>query len=521
MDWAIRYRNRGWSVIPARGKAPLVKWETFQSRLPTEQEIKQWWKQWPDANVGVVTGRISNLTVVDHDDLQKVNPYQSEVKAKTGSGGFHHFYQYTPSVQTGTHKTTLGYDYRNDGGFIVLAPSIHPVTKRRYSWLSPWNSALPVFPQKGPVQEPKTIVKRTLSSGWLAEALEGMKIGNIDTTLVRVLGRMRNDNWSPEDAFTCLKPHADRAGATPGHLEDKIKHVWSRYEPRTSENRGLSQFGPVRPLSVCTPESFLEEYQKRLEERKKQTGPEFPTGLSELDRDTGGLRRGNIFLFGARPGTGKTSISLNIAARLLEQGKRVLICTTEMSVEEIYDRFASVLAGFAVGDHSGGSELPLQRIRGFGDRFSVCDEGSPSLDRLKETVKQVKPDVLIFDHLQHVGGAGDSQRENVSKFIKGLHDIAREHNVAVLALSQLRRLFRDMKTNKECRPALSDLKESGTLEEESSVVALLHVLSRDEVSGKAVIIAEIAKNRFGPMNEGIGLEFDLKTCRFKDLEDVG
>ena len=124
---------------------------------------------------------------------------------------------------------------------------------------------------------------------------------------------------------------------------------------------------------------------------------------------------------------------------------------------------------------------------------------------------------MIYDHIQHIGGASDAARSNVSQFVKGLKDIARELNCAILALSQIRRLYKDPKTGKEVRPTLSDLKESGTIEEESAAVLLLSVLSEEPDSAIRCLYSDLAKNRYGPITV-VGVEFDKFTAHFKDLE---
>ena len=127
--------------------------------------------------------------------------------------------------------------------------------------------------------------------------------------------------------------------------------------------------------------------------------------------------------------------------------------------------------------------------------------------------------MLIYDHIQHIGGPADAARSNVSQFVKGLKDIARELNCAVLALSQIRRLYKDPKTGKEVRPTLeSDLKESGTIGgKKSAAVLLLSVLSEEPDSAIRCLYSDLAKNRFGPITV-VGVEFDKFTAHFKDLE---
>jgi len=143
---ALAYAARGWSVIPIepRGKRPLVPWLEFQRRVATAEEIDGWLRRWPDANVGIVTGRVSGLVVVDidprHDGLASIErardehgPLPHTVEAETGGGG-HHLYFAHPGMPLANRVGILpGIDLRADGGCVVAPPSLHP-SGRRYRW---------------------------------------------------------------------------------------------------------------------------------------------------------------------------------------------------------------------------------------------------------------------------------------------------------------------------------------------------------------------------------------------------
>jgi Bifunctional DNA primase/polymerase, N-terminal/Primase C terminal 1 (PriCT-1) len=137
---------RGWSVIPIerRGKRPLVAWLEFQDRLATPDELEAWLARWPEANLGIVTGRISGLVVVDVDaghggeaSLARLEaahgPLPGTVEALTGGGGRHLYFAH-PGGRVGNRVGLLpGIDLRGDGGCVVAPPSIHP-NGRRYAW---------------------------------------------------------------------------------------------------------------------------------------------------------------------------------------------------------------------------------------------------------------------------------------------------------------------------------------------------------------------------------------------------
>jgi hypothetical protein len=143
---AIACRARGWSVIPlaAKGKHPIIRWLAYQHALASEAEIREWFAQWPDANIGVVTGAISKLVVLDVDPrhggdeslsrLEKLNtPLPRTVEATTGGGGRHVYFLHPGGIVRNKVSLVPGVDLRGDGGLVVVPPSIHP-SGRSYVW---------------------------------------------------------------------------------------------------------------------------------------------------------------------------------------------------------------------------------------------------------------------------------------------------------------------------------------------------------------------------------------------------
>ncbi len=148
---ALNYSERGFSVIPLgpKGKEPLIPWTDYQKRPATEEKIKSWWAEWPDANVGIITGAVSKIIAVDVDSVEGVDfligklgenpglsgePNFQTVANKTGRG-YHATYRHPGfSVKNSAGKISVGIDIRGDGGYIVAPPSIH-ANGRTYQWL--------------------------------------------------------------------------------------------------------------------------------------------------------------------------------------------------------------------------------------------------------------------------------------------------------------------------------------------------------------------------------------------------
>jgi hypothetical protein len=143
---ALAYLARGWSVIPVepRGKRPLVPWRRLQTRAASPAQIGFWFERWPDANVAIVTGRLSGLVVVDidprHGGDRSLGAFEAEhgrlpatVESLTGGGGRHLYFAH-PGTRTPNRVNVLpGIDVRGDGGCVVAPPSVHP-SGRPYGW---------------------------------------------------------------------------------------------------------------------------------------------------------------------------------------------------------------------------------------------------------------------------------------------------------------------------------------------------------------------------------------------------
>lgn len=153
---ALRFQKIGWSIIPVgQDKKPLIAWAEFQERRANEQEIRAWFIKFPKANIGVVTGPVSNLLVFDidakHNRSSKEFQFPITTCSNTGGGGEHYFFKY-PKFEVHNSAGNLfgeGVDIRANGGYIVLPPSLH-LSGRYYEWkefCSPFDLPLVDIPE--------------------------------------------------------------------------------------------------------------------------------------------------------------------------------------------------------------------------------------------------------------------------------------------------------------------------------------------------------------------------------------
>jgi hypothetical protein len=149
-DAALKYLEKGFSIIPCRpDKKPYISWAEYQDKKPTEDEVREKWERWPNANIGLITGRISEIVAVDVDDMEKgpanlaqyISPSIETPMAETPSGGLHLFFKHPDFDIQNNAGTIPGCDFRGDRGYILVEPSYCSYDKKgkhiegNYTWL--------------------------------------------------------------------------------------------------------------------------------------------------------------------------------------------------------------------------------------------------------------------------------------------------------------------------------------------------------------------------------------------------
>jgi replicative DNA helicase len=255
-----------------------------------------------------------------------------------------------------------------------------------------------------------------------------------------------------------------------------------------------------------------------------------PSGFHDLDRMTGGFKDSDLIIVAGRPSMGKTSLALNIALHAaLESKKSIAIFSLEMSKEQLTERLLTEQAQIdAQRLHRGLlSEAEYDRVSNalgpLGEAAIYIDD-TPAMDELTLQLKarQAKMrhniDLIVVDYLQlmHGRSRGDDNRvQEVSSISRALKGLARELRIPVIAISQLSRA---PEQRPDKRPILSDLRESGAIEQDSDVVMFLYrpeYYKSDERPGIAEVI--LAKHRNGPTGM-IELKFRRDHTRFYNLE---
>ncbi len=285
-----------------------------------------------------------------------------------------------------------------------------------------------------------------------------------------------------------------------------------------SQKQSIKSFLPVKDTLV---ESF-----ERLDELQR-TGGELrgvPTGFADLDEMLAGLQPSNLIILAARPGMGKTAFSLNIAHHVgVTAKRRVGIFSLEMSREELVDRLLVSQADIDAWRLKTG-RLTQQDFLKLSDAMGVLAEAPLFIDdtpglsvfemrtRARRLMSEHHIDMLVVDYLQlSHGRTRDNRVTEVGEISQGLKNIARELKIPVLALSQLSRAI---ESRGEKTPQLSDLRESGSIEQDADVVMFLY--RKDDDIPESVSV-KIAKHRNGALGE-IDLFFRGDRIKFYGME---
>ena len=233
---------------------------------------------------------------------------------------------------------------------------------------------------------------------------------------------------------------------------------------------------------------------QELEERAKGGGelPGLPTNFPRLDMLTGGLRKANMIIVAARPSMGKTSFAMNVAAHAgLKLKRPVAIFSLEMSKAELTTRLMCTRARVSMSRVMGNAKLrgdELDALHESGEALDLApiyvdDTSSLSLMQMRSRARRLKahlPDLslIILDYLQLMhAGTGvryDNRQQEVTEISRSMKSLARELEVPVVAISQLSRQSEQRRGKQERMPRLSDLRESGAIEQDADVVMFIH-----------------------------------------------
>ncbi|KPC98218.1 Replicative DNA helicase [Geobacillus sp. BCO2] len=325
--------------------------------------------------------------------------------------------------------------------------------------------------------------------------------------LIRTATSIAQDGYTREDEIDVLLDEAER----------KIMEV--------SQRKHSGAFKNIKDVLVQTYDNI-----EMLHNRNGDiTG--IPTGFTELDRMTSGFQRSDLIIVAARPSVGKTAFALNIAQNVATKtNENVAIFSLEMSAQQLVMRMLCAEGNINAQNLRTGKLTPedwgkLTMAMGSLSNAGIYIDDTPSIrvSDIRAKCRRLKQEsglgMVVIDYLQLIQGSGrnrENRQQEVSEISRSLKALARELEVPVIALSQL---SRSVEQRQDKRPMMSDLRESGSIEQDADIVAFLY---RDDYynkdsENKNIIEIIIAKQRNGPVGT-VQLAFIKEYNKFVNLE---
>lgn len=248
------------------------------------------------------------------------------------------------------------------------------------------------------------------------------------------------------------------------------------------------------------------------------------TGIADFDALTGGLEPGQLVIVAARPSVGKTAFALNVADHVTRQGETAAFFSLEMTKRELSQRLLALRASVSVAQMRSGqlagddwNRISACQGKADGERLFLIDRSSIGVAYVRAAARKIKRKhglgLIVVDYLGLMKGEGQTRTQEIGSLSRGLKALAKELHVPIIALAQLNRAT---ETRQDKRPQLSDLRDSGEIEQDADIVAMLH---REELHNPAPEWAGLAelitrKNRNGPLGDAF-LRYRGEHMRFE------
>jgi replicative DNA helicase len=291
--------------------------------------------------------------------------------------------------------------------------------------------------------------------------------------------------------------------------------------------------GSLEDASFSLHEATSELIEKEIKKFKGEADPYVKTGFKLYDNVYGGLRPSDLIILAARPGMGKTSFATKIALNAVKNNCPTFFISLEMSREQIVNRCLALESGISSskGLKHGLTQSEIEKHIEICRRFAeypliIYDKGGSSLERIHQKASYMKKihniKLLIVDYLQIISVNSqkyENRVQTVSEISAGLKNIAKDLNIPVIALSQL---SRSVESRADKTPLLSDLRDSGTIEQDADLVMFLYreeYYKKDDPNIEGLCQLLVKKNRHDALHN-FNFRFDKSTTNFKELNHV-
>jgi len=316
-------------------------------------------------------------------------------------------------------------------------------------------------------------------------------------------------------------------------FQDEVENVFEVLDQAEKRIMGINSNTSAHAFTSMK-DSLPEAWERlaKLHENKGELRG-VPTGFRDLDQYLSGLQKSDLIILAARPSMGKTTLALDIARQAaLNHGTPTVIFSLEMSTQQLVDRMLAAQSKVNAWNLRTGNltaESEFAKIRDSLERLSkapifIDDLAGNSIVRMRSVCRRIKAEhgigLIIVDYLQLMSASKnyDNMVNQVTEISRSLKSLAKEFDVPVLALSQLSRAVE----SRGGRPRLSDLRDSGSIEQDADIVMFIHREDKGKDESEKTNICEILieKHRNGPVGK-VDLYFDEKTTSFLSIDKTG
>ncbi len=451
---ALQYVARGWSVVPIpRGeKHPMIQWDHYKTSRATVEEVKAWvYNEGEDSNVGIITGAISGLVVVDADGPSAIAELErrgirSPLCVRTSKGL--HLYFAHPGVEVKNAVRIAGskeegIDIRGDGGLVVAPPSVH-ASGRIYQWMGNPMAALPVYNPAwfGGAAAPRN------EPGWMGAALLELGAGNRNATFAKLAGKLYREGWKADAIYAMLSAHADRVAFPLDELQIVVQSV--------------GRYHPTQPTGTMSMAEIL-AYDKEVEWIVPGVFPKQGTCI-----------------IGGPPKIGKTWALLDLGIAIaggvnwmgtfpVKQGS-VLYIDEESAPQLLKYRLRKLLSG-KKGMLPG--NLPIKFRVGKGLNFSDPESRGQLVRELREDT----PAVIIIDSLVRVHRAAENSADEMKLVFAEVKKIVDEFGLTVIFADHVSKQALSSDPKDQHDPTSADLR--GSNEKGAFCDSILNIYKKD------------------------------------------
>lgn len=385
------------------GKHPIIEWKRYQHERADEQQLREWWRKYPKANPAVVTGTISNVLVLDHDEVIETASHAT-LAAKSGSGGLHLFYQLDGKGYPSKNRVAEKLDVKCEAGYVILPPSIHQ-SGGHYEWLN----NLPIA-KITPLVEALFVNQLAVRSGTGVVHYEGTR----DDTTVIEIGRLFARGLGPQEVWEEIQRYNQEWNFPPlslQQLKEKVVSIWKSEGPKRLEQRNKKQPEPPSSRLVFrTTGEMLDRYGGR--EQTWIVNKWLPSNT--------------CCIVSAPPETYKTWVMMDLAISIstgrpflgrypVERTGRVLIVQQEDNYEFIMDRLMQLSDAGEIDEET--FKLYQEPDIHWLDGKNLTIDNEDSMNQLEAFIVEKRPLVAIIDPMYAFIPLADDYGAGAAKLI--------------------------------------------------------------------------------------------------------